>query len=44
VLKIQKGSGVSYTTKEGPVIEKLVAMKEASVKYKVSREEERVRQ
>jgi hypothetical protein len=41
VLKIQKGSRVSYYMKEGPIIEKLVALEEASVNYKISREEDR---
>ena len=41
VLKIQKGFGVSYTMKEVPIIEKLVAFELVAVKYKVSREEER---
>jgi hypothetical protein len=42
VLNIQNGAGVTHTMNEGLIIEKLVAMEEASVKYKISREEERV--
>jgi len=40
VLTIQNGSGVSHIMKEGPIIEKLVALEEVAVKVKVTREEE----
>jgi hypothetical protein len=43
-LSIQKGSGVSHSMKEGPIIDKLVALEEVAVKFRLNREEERSRQ
>jgi hypothetical protein len=35
VLNIQNGSGVSHILKEGPTLEKLVALEEVAVKVKL---------